>query len=62
CRGNAIKCTILTTSVDNFPAIVDPDNGMTTGETWAVTNMEYGWSIRAPFATATPDRPKGFDY
>ncbi|CAF4742205.1 unnamed protein product, partial [Rotaria socialis] len=39
-----------------------PDNGMTTGETWAVTNMEYGWSIRAPFATATPDRPKGFDY
>ncbi|CAF1456183.1 unnamed protein product [Rotaria magnacalcarata] len=62
CRGNAIKCTILTTSIDNFPAIVDPDTGMTTGETWAVTNMEYGWSIRAPLATATPDRPKGFDY
>ncbi|CAF0925763.1 unnamed protein product [Rotaria sordida] len=62
CRGKAIKCAILTTSVDNFPAIVDPDIGMGTGETWAATNMEYGWSVRAPFSTATSDQPKQFDY
>ncbi|CAF3437333.1 unnamed protein product [Rotaria sp. Silwood1] len=62
CRGNAIKCTILTTSIDNFPTIVDPDTGMETGETWTATNIEYGWSVRAPFATAAPDQVKQFDY
>ncbi|CAF5002684.1 unnamed protein product [Rotaria sp. Silwood1] len=62
CRGNTIKCTILTTSVDNFPAMVDLDTGVPTGETWAATNIEYGWSMRAPYARPPSDRPKQFDY
>ncbi|CAF0870687.1 unnamed protein product [Rotaria sordida] len=62
CRGNTIRCTILTTSVDRFPAMVEPDTGVTTGETWAATNVEYGWSMRSPMALAPPDRPKQFDY
>ncbi|CAF3474627.1 unnamed protein product [Rotaria sp. Silwood1] len=62
CRGNAIRCTILTTSLDNFPAIVEPDTGISAGETWTATNVEYGWSVRAPFAAPAPDQPNRFDY
>ncbi|CAF3591913.1 unnamed protein product, partial [Rotaria sp. Silwood1] len=62
CRGNTIKCTILTTSVDNFPPMVDLDTGASTGETWQATNIEYGWSVRAPYARPPSDQPKQFDY
>ncbi|CAF2467235.1 unnamed protein product [Rotaria sp. Silwood2] len=62
CRGNDIRCTILTTSIGNFPPIVDVDTGMASGESWTATNVEYGWSMRAPFATVSPDRPDKFNY
>ena len=62
CRGNDIKCTILTTSIDKFPPFVESDTGVATGETWEATNVEYGWSVRAPFATAQLNGTKPFDY
>ncbi|UJR30727.1 hypothetical protein I4U23_018247 [Adineta vaga] len=62
CRGNTIKCTILTTSMDNFPVMVDIDTGKPTGETWAATNIEYAWSMRAPFAPTFMNRSRRFDY
>ncbi|CAF2621337.1 unnamed protein product [Rotaria sp. Silwood2] len=62
CRGNTIKCAILTTSIDNFPPMVDLDTGASTGETWLATNIEYGWSMRAPYARPPSDQPKQFDY
>ncbi|CAF0962698.1 unnamed protein product [Adineta ricciae] len=61
CRGNTIQCTILTASIDNFPAMVDIDTGKPTGENWAATNIEYAWSRRAPFAPSFMNRTR-FDY
>ncbi|CAF3370471.1 unnamed protein product [Rotaria sp. Silwood1] len=62
CRGNAIQCASVTTSIDNFPVMVEPDTGKPSGETWAATNMEYAWSVRAPFSQAGPNGEKRFDY
>ena len=53
---------MVTTSVDNFPPLIDPETGNATGETWAATNIEYGWSMRAPLAPPPPDTRKTFDY
>ena len=53
---------MVTSSVDNFPPLIDPDTGNATGETWASTNIEYGWSMRAPLAPPPPDTRKAFDY
>ncbi|CAF1004788.1 unnamed protein product [Rotaria sordida] len=61
CRGNTIKCAAVTTSVDKFPVIVEPDTDKPSGETWAATNIEYGWSMRAPSQTV-PGTDKHFDY
>jgi hypothetical protein len=62
CRGNTIQCTIATTSLDNFPRMVDSDTGRPTGDTWSATNVEYAWSMRAPFSKPDPGSKKLFDY
>ncbi|CAF0789260.1 unnamed protein product [Adineta steineri] len=62
CRDNTINCTILTTPINNFPAMVELDIGFPTDETWAYTNVEYGWSMRAPYSRPPPGAPKLFDY
>jgi hypothetical protein len=62
CRGQAIQCAIFTASADQFPAIVDSDTDITTGEFWAMSNIEYGWSVRAPLSASSIDHPKQFDY
>jgi hypothetical protein len=62
CRGNTVQCTILTTSIDKFPVVIESDTGVPTGETWEATNIEYGWSVRAPTALPPTNRSKEFDY
>jgi hypothetical protein len=62
CRGDSIHCAALTSLAEKFPRIVDPDTGSPSGETWDGTNVEYGWSVRAPFARPLFNREKGFDY
>lgn len=62
CRGNSIVCTIATASLDNFPPMVDPETGIPTGENWAATNVEYGWSARSPLSNFIPGRTPSFDY
>ncbi|CAF2262284.1 unnamed protein product [Rotaria magnacalcarata] len=62
CRGNGIKCATLTTEINNFPPIVEPDTGKPTGETWEATNAEYAWSVRSPYSRPPPDMQKSFDY
>lgn len=62
CRGDTIRCAAVTASIDSFPAIVDVDTGKPSGETWSATSIEYGWSVRAPFARPPSDRDKHFDY
>ena len=55
-------CTIFTTSVPNFPAIVESDTGKPTGDVWAASNIEYAWGIRSPLTPPPPGQPKQFDY
>ena len=62
CRSNTIECAIMTTSFRDFPPIVDSDTGKATGETWAVANVEYSWSKRAPFVRPAPNATRYFDY
>jgi len=62
CRDGSVKCVIVTTSIDKFPNIIDSDTGKPDGETWEATNMEYGWSMRAPFASPESGSRKTFDY
>ena len=62
CRGNTVKCTVATSSIDNFPAIVDSDTGKPSGETWAATNVEYAWSMRSPLTPPAQGSKKKFDY
>jgi hypothetical protein len=42
--------------------MVDVDTGKPNGETWAATNIEYGWSVRAPYTRPTSQRNRHFDY
>ena len=42
--------------------MIDSDTGKPSNRTWAATNAEYGWSIRAPTAAPPPGSPKRFDY
>ncbi|CAF1537295.1 unnamed protein product [Adineta steineri] len=62
CRGDTIKCAAVTSSVEQFPVMVDIDTGKPNGEKWSATSIEYGWSMRAPFARPPSDRNRHFDY
>ncbi|CAF1132309.1 unnamed protein product [Adineta ricciae] len=62
CRGDTIRCAAVTSSVDKFPPIVDVDTGKPSGDTWDATSIEYGWSVRAPYARPPSERNKHFDY
>ncbi len=62
CRANSIECVILTTKIDNFPPIIEPDTGAPTGETWDVTNIEYAWAMRAPNRLTPSNETKIYDY
>jgi hypothetical protein len=43
--------------------MIDSDTDKPNGRNWAATNVEYAWSMRAPFAAPpTPDTKKVFDY
>jgi hypothetical protein len=62
CRGDSITCTSMITSLNKFPPIVEPDTGIANGETWDTSNMEYGWSMRAPYSRPPASSQKKFDY
>jgi hypothetical protein len=49
-------------ALEKFPNIIDSDTGRPTGETWEATSVEYGWSVRSPYARPPPDQKKQFDY
>lgn len=57
-----IRCTTLTTSLVNYPPIVDPGTNLENGDSWNMTNIEYAWSFRTPGAAPPPDQAKLFDY
>ena len=42
--------------------MVDVDTGTPNGETWAASSIEYGWSVRAPYARPPTEVNKHFDY
>ena len=52
----------MVSSIDKFPPMVDSDSGTADGETWEASNIEYGWSVRAPYSRPPAGSTKQFDY